>query len=319
MMSQDDKLLRKVDDVLKAEHSILEACRQYLETLQPTIRAISDDVQADRFSRNLIYRCMAKRAEENLGIIIATAYTSNSFVGPLTLRPLCEDLIYGCWLALIPSHDADRFVKLSAMDAMLKSLRAQTNFLPRAYERFTFLPKEDAERLLGSGAERSEDFIQAQIEIIDAERSRFRSELRTLGTALGWTTVPSTRSMAEKCQLEEIYEFFYHGASKAVHSDLHRMSQMMSHSTEGNFHISSQRMTEYYSAFSLAYGMWLTEEIFERVIGPEFPDECSLIDDQAHSVWLSMVLTGLSRNRALPPLVTPSEEMSFLLSLRDDD
>jgi Family of unknown function (DUF5677) len=311
-MDQDAELHRKVDVALKANHRFLEACRQYLETVRPAISAISDNIQVDSVSSKLIYRCMAKRAEESLRLIIATAHTSHSFAGPLALRPLCEDLIYGCWLRSFPSRDADGIVKLSAMDDMLKSLRAQTKFLPRAYDKYTLLPIEEIDRLIGPEAIRSEEFVRAQIEVIDAERTRFRDDIRTLGSGLGWVKVPSIRSMAEQCQLEEIYEFFYHGTSKAVHSDLHRMTQMVGRSAGGNLSISSQNMSEYYSIFSLAYGMWLTEELLSRVISPEFPEEYSLIDDQAHGAWLAMVLTGLSRNRALPPLVTPLEEMSFL-------
>jgi Family of unknown function (DUF5677) len=317
MLFMDKSLARKVKRVLRAENRYLEACRQYLETLRPAVRAISENVQDDKLTRQLIYRCIAKRAEENFSTVTSTVETTHAFMGPLVLRPLCEDLIYGCWLARLPTSVADSFVELSAMDDMLKSLRAQTNFMPRAYAKYTFWSPSDVERFLGPEAERSEEFIGEQNAIIDIERNRVRSDLKAMGARLGWARgkVPSIYSMAKECNLEEIYELFYHGTSKAVHSDLHHMTQMVGRSSTGALNISSQRTKGHYSLFSLTYGMWLTEELFTRVIGPAFEYECSLIDDQARGVWLALVLTGLSRNRALPPLVTAAEEMGFLRSL----
>ena len=90
--------------------------------------------------------------------------------------------------------------------------------------------------------------------------------------------------MAEQCELEEVYEFFYHGTSKAVHSDIHRMIQMVSFSSEEKLNISSQGMAGYHSVFSLAYGLWLIEELFQRIIQPEFSDAFSLIDSKYSEV-----------------------------------
>jgi hypothetical protein len=47
-------------------------------------------------------------------------------------------------------------------------------------------------------------------------------------------------------------------------------------------------------------------EMLTRLIGPEFSDEYTLIDD-AESICLAMMLAGLARNEALPPLVTQEE------------
>jgi Family of unknown function (DUF5677) len=207
---------------------------------------------------------------------------------------------------------------LDATDNMLKSLRAQVKFLPAAYERFSFLPPEDTERLIGMSTNKIDEFTADQSAIIDEERQRIRGELRTLASRLGWPggKIPSIYSMANQCQLEEIYEFFYHGSSKAVHSDLHHMAQMVLRSRDGTVTISSRGMASSSSLFALTYGMWITEEIFTRIVQREFPQECSLIDSDARNVWLAVVLTGLARNRAFPRLVSTSEEFDFLKFLR---
>lgn len=321
MAPMNDPLKNEVDHVLGAKNTIIEACKKYLDTLRPTINAICDDVKDVQFSRQLIYRCITKRAEESFGAIINMAETSDSFIGPLALRPMCEDLIYGCWLATLPPSDADMFTVLDAKDNMLKSLHAQVNFLPRAYERFSKLPREDMKKFIGMSADEVGEFTANQSTIIDAERQKIRTELRALGSKLGWPggRMPSTYSMANRCQLEEIYSFFYHGSSKAVHSDLHHMSQMVLRSSEDGFAISSKGMAPSSSLFALTYGIWITDEIFGRIVEREFPHEHSLIDMDARSVWLALVLVGLARNRAFPRLVSMDEEFGFLKSLDSQD
>jgi hypothetical protein len=305
MISEDDGFIRRVNEVLDGENSILEACREYLDTLRPAIDAICDNVQDINLSKRLIYRCIAKRVEENFGMVIVIAETSEPFMATLALRPLCEDLIYGCWLATLPASEADEFVGLTTKGAMLESLRAQANFLPRAYANMAFLPEEDIERLTGVSKNKIADFMDGQNLVIDTERQWVKEKLKALGTGLGWSKgrMPTVYAMASQCQMEDVYGFFYHGSSKAVHSDLHRMSQMVSGSPGGAFTISSRSMARSHSLFALTYGIWLTEGIFNRVIHREFADECLLIDDRARSVWLAMVLAGLARNRAFPRLV----------------
>jgi len=115
--------------------------------------------------------------------------------------------------------------------------------------------------------------------------------------------------MARQCGLIEIYDFFYHGTSKSVHSNVHHMLRMAWGNPGRKFRISSKVLAPHHRTFSLAYGAYLTEELFTRIVVPQFPDECSLIDDKARSIWIAGVIMILVRNKALPPLVTKEELM----------
>jgi hypothetical protein len=305
-VSDDEALWQKVDDALNSDDTVLEACRNYIETLSPAIDAICNGINVSRVGRNLIYRCIAKRMQENVGAIIAFAESDYSSMSPMPLRPLCEDLIYGCWLRGLPAEDVDSFVEMSIWTDILKGMGVQSRFLPRAYKTYTLLPNEAQSASDPVGAKPDEPERDA---IFETAHLSYRQQLKILGKKLGWNNgrTPSIYEMAKSCDLIEIYEFFYHGASKSVHSDMHTMGRMVWGTPGGSFNISSQNFANYYRLFALAYSVWLAEELFERLIAPEFSKECLLIDGQAHSVWLAMVLTGLARNKAFPPLVTKEE------------
>lgn len=290
----ESELSRQVQEALDCEDTILQACRRYLETIAPAIAAICDQVTFDGFKRELVYRCIAKRTQENFAMTVATAITDFSSMSTMPLRPLCEDLIYGCWLRTLPEGLADKVVELSMLADISKSIDAQNSFLTSAYSEL------DASGPRFTPPAGNFDVIRMMND---------RQALRDVGLQLGWPRgrQPNIREMARACSLSEIYDFFYHGTSKAVHSNLHNMARMVWGDPNTYYTISSRNFERYYTRFALTYGMWLTEEIFNYVIGPEFPVESGLIDDEARTVWLAMVLAGLARNRTLPPLVTKQE------------
>ena len=191
------------------------------------------------------------------------------------------------------------------MNDILTGIGVQNRFLPRAYATLRQLsgdtqtgnPPADAH----SAGNRLDGYERG--------RRSYRNQLRVIGDRLGWKNgrIPSVYEMARICGMTDIYEFFYHGASKAVHSNLHNMGRMVWGTPGGSFSITSHNFAPYFRGFALTYSVWLAEEMLIRLIEPEFSDECALIDDVEKSIWLAMILTGLARNEALPPLVTREE------------
>ncbi len=294
----ESQISRQIQEALDSEDTVLDACRRYLGVISPTVAAICDNVKFENINRELIYRCITKRTQENLATIIAIAITDFSYMSTMPLRPLCEDLIYGCWLRTLPTGDADKLVELTAMADISKSIDAQDKFLTSAYVALDSSQDKSGPRFISPGG--NFDVIK----MMNDKRG-----LKALGMRLGLPRgrQPSIYDMAKACDLAEIYEFFYHGASKAVHSNLHNMARMVWGNPGSTYKISSRNFEQYYSSFALIYGVWLTEEMLNHLIGPEFPAEFALMDDEAHSVWLAMVLAPLVRNKALPLLVTEQE------------
>lgn len=294
----DSELSRQIQEALDSEDSILSACRHYLETISPTVAAICDEVGFDGFKRELIYRCIVRRTQENFAMIVSTAVTDFSYMSTMPLRPLCEDLIYSCWLRTLPEGEADKVVEWSMTADISKSIDAQNEFLTSAYADLDISKDGSGPRFTPPAG--NFDVIRMMSD---------KEGLKNLGLRLGWPKgrQPSIRDMASACGLSGIYEFFYHGASKAVHSNLHNMARMVWGSPETFYSISSRNFEKYYAGFGLVYGMWLTEEIINRLVQPEFPAEFDLMHDEARSIWLAMVLRGLARNEALPQLVTKQE------------
>lgn len=301
----------EVQQVLDSGNVVLESARRLLLGLAPAVDAVCDRVEMKIPNRRLIYRCITKRAQENLAMIIARAESAQPYMSTMPLRPLCEDLIYGAWLRTLSAEDADEFVALSVMADMLKSIGAQNRFLPKAYEIFGRLADDDNAPGTGRSAGPAD---QGRLgDLSETRRLHYMSELRQLGRKLGWPKgkQPSIKDMAKKCDLSDVYDFIYHGSSKAVHASPHNMLRMVwGDSPAAYFTVNSHNFERYYVRFSLTYSVWLVTEIFSRIVEPEFPEEFELVDDVAHSVWLALVLAGLARNRALPPLVT-AEEMRW--------
>jgi hypothetical protein len=307
MAENNDALKRQVDQALHGENAILESCRRFLEVISPTVDAICEQVEIQPPNRSLVSRCIIKRAQENLEMIIFTAESAQPYMGTMPLRPLCEDLIYGTWLRSLPEEDADKFIMLSTIDDILKSVSAQNSFLPQAYADLGALPDG------GTPLPRLPN-IKPVVVAANAGGNEqglaHKRELKALGLKLGWPKgkPPSIYAMSRQAGLGDLYDFFYHGSSKAVHSSLHNMARMVwTKKGMKGYTISSHNFEGYYRVFSLAYGLWLVSEIIERIAMVEFPEESRLIDKQAYSVWLAMPLVGLARNGDLPPLVTVEE------------
>ncbi len=308
MTSKEDKLRAEIDQVLQSENAILESCRKFSTTISPAVDAISIDVEIPFPGRQMILRCIIKRVQENLGMIINTAESKNPHMSTMILRPLSEDLIYGTWLRTLPEDAANRLVTLSMLADVTKSIIAQTKFLPKAYARLGPLPD-------GTMGQTLTNIMEAGGFGLDSSQSETRlnhvkEELKELGLELGWPRgkMPSVYDMANQTDLSEIYEFFYHGSSKAVHSNLHNMSRMVWGNPKTHiFTIDSHHFENYFVGYALTYGIWLASETMERIAKHEFPGEFQLIDEEAYSVWLALVLAGLARNGKLPPLVTREE------------
>jgi hypothetical protein len=308
MTSEEDKLRTEIDQVLQSENVIKESCRKFSTAISPAVNAISINVEISFPGRQMILRCIIKRLKENLEMIIDATESKNPHMSTMILRPLSEDLIYGTWLRTLPEDAANKLVTLSMQADITKNIIAQTKFLPKAYARLGPLPD-------GTMGQTLTNIMEAGGFGLDPGQSetrldRIKEELKKLGVELGWPKgkIPSVYDMANQTDLSEIYEFFYHGSSKAVHANLHNMSRMVWGNPKTHiFTIDSHHFENYFVNYALTYGIWLASETMERIAKHEFPEEFRLIDEEACSVWLALVLAGLARNGKLPPLVTREE------------
>src|SRR5262249_48666112 len=121
-------------------NAIFEAFRNFIDVVSPAVDAICRNVEIQPPNRQLIYRCIIRRTQENLQMISFTAESDYAYMGTMPLRPLCEDLIYGAWLRTLPKADADQLILLCTTDDILSSMDAQDRFLPEAYTKFGQAP-----------------------------------------------------------------------------------------------------------------------------------------------------------------------------------
>jgi hypothetical protein len=224
--------------------------------------------------------------------------------------PLCEDLIYGSWLRTLPQDEADELVALSTLDDIFKSVGAQNKFLPKAYDMLGRLPDGTIPSFALPDLAPSK---YLQMDPISPPNFCTSRSSRHLGSdwagrredRLAFTIWRSSLTLARRTS------FSITAARKPVHTNLHNMGRMVwGNPKSGEYTISSRHFSGYYRLFSLTYGVWLASEIINRIAVSEFPVQCELINETAYSVWLAIVIAGLARNGALPPLVT-SEELRW--------
>jgi hypothetical protein len=309
MADQDLEMTNRINQILGGGNVTAEACRCFLDVIKPAVHALCDNVDIQAPNRNLALRCITKRTQENLAMIVATADSEHPHMTTMPLRPLCEDLIFGAWLRTFPAQDADEYIALTVLDDILKCIEAQDRFLPGAYEEYGRLP-DGTLPSVELPAMRAVQFPAA--EPGGHPQTVHGRMLKDLGRRLGWPRgrVPSIHDMAEQCDLADVYDFFYRGSSKAVHANPHNMMRMVwGHQ---KYTISSGNFDHYYREFGLTYGILLAAELMLKVVWPEFPEQFALVNDDAFNAWLALVVAGRARNGELPPLVTTDELRSPL-------
>jgi hypothetical protein len=294
-MPDRPEFLNDVDRVLATGNfkAILRtSAENVLNLTAPAIDRISS-VEFPVLSVDLTLRCIAKRAQESLSTIISLVDLARGYSAVALLRPLCEDLIFGGWLLTLPRDAADEYVRVRAIEEITRAQIAQMKFFPEAQQRF---------------GEKGEPVDASEVARLEARLAEVRAQLKDFGVKLGWgsRTGPTVRQMAELTNATDTYEFFYLGASRAVHSSLHQMARMVWGNFEtGKFSISSANFEEYHSQFALTYGVWLVARIMsllERAI----PGTLEPIDDQAYSAWLALAIIP-AVGEDVPPLVTSQE------------
>jgi Family of unknown function (DUF5677) len=294
-MSDRPEFLNDVDRVLATgnfNEILRTSAKNILKLITPVIDGISS-VEFPVLSVDLSLRCIGKRAEESLSTIISLVDLARGYSAVALLRPLCEDLIFGGWLLTLPRDAADEYVRTRATEEITRAQIAQMKFFP------------EARRVFG---EKGKPVDASEVARIEARLAAVRARLKDFGVKLGWgsRTGPTVRDMAELTNTTDAYDFFYLGASRAVHSSLHQMERMVWGNFEtGEFSISSANFEKYHSQFALTYAIWLVARVMsllERAI----PGALEPMDDQAYSVWLALAIIP-AVGQDVPPLVTSQE------------
>jgi Family of unknown function (DUF5677) len=294
-MSERPEFLNEVDRVLasgNANEVLITSAKNILGLIAPTIETISN-VAFPMISVDLALRCIGKRAHEALSTIVNLVDLTQGYSAVALLRPLCEDVIFGGWLLTLPRETADEYVRTRAMEEITRAKIAQMKFFPEARQSFG-----------REGKPVDEIEISRLVETLSAVRNR----LKELGVQLGWgsRTGPTIRQMAELTNDLDVYEFFYLGASRAVHSSLHQMIRMVwGNYATGEFSISSANFEEYHSRFVLTYSIWLVARVME-LLDKAFPGILEPMDHDAYSVWLALAIVPAIEQEA-PPIVTWQE------------
>jgi hypothetical protein len=139
-----------------------------------------------------------------------------------------------------------------------------------------------------------------------------KHKLKELGKTLGWVQrakdrpLPSVRYMAKITDSLDVYDFFYHAASSAVHANLHNLFRMVWGNRETGLHtITNRNFDTYYRKFALVFGSRIAVQVMLEVI-EQFPNEWPKEEDDAYNIWLAFLIEPAVRY-CFPPIVTDQE------------
>ncbi|MCB0782336.1 MAG: hypothetical protein KDC03_22845, partial [Flavobacteriales bacterium] len=156
-----------------------------------------------------------------------------------TLRGICEDVIVLSYLNEVPNRNRDKLLYGMLKLGISSNLTGQAAF---------FSKNRPQQPVLHPGR--------------DANTRMKREALQAEWEMLGWTlgrrqSSPSTRDIAQRSGLVEVYDFFYRFACDIVHFNPGVLLRFGWGDDDRSFRYSANNYNIYYQSFALVYGAYL--------------------------------------------------------------
>jgi hypothetical protein len=308
---QREATLEEASELIKqgdADHLYHVVAQRLLAISQTYTDVICADISLQpgslAFTRDLVLRCIARKAHQRLSSLINMTSIGDSASSLSLLRPTSEELIFARFLLTLPGKAADEYVYHKTMLELAHSLKAQSAFFET--ERARWPDRSPAkERLDNAGAAGPPQHV---VDAYVMQEPEHADALKRLGSQFGWKgrETPSVRYMASASDSLTIYEFFYHASSSAVHASLHQLFRMVWGDRALDLHhIGDRHFEQYYRRFSLIYMSWLVAETMNTVrtvFANEWPQQL----DESFNIWLALIMVP-SVMQGAPAIVTARE------------
>ncbi|HEV7567358.1 MAG TPA: DUF5677 domain-containing protein [Microbacteriaceae bacterium] len=224
---------------------LAEAVTDHLAAVQPAIDELSVCTLGASIT-SVVMRASLRRQAESLTAIGRLVASDEGFAAVPLLRPACEELIVGRYLALVSPSQSDAILQACAVKQVAHSLAAQRAMVG-----------DDVIERLGLT-----DYLlrsTSKSEAADENFTRLRVEL-------GWPAfrqapgLPSTKWMARKTGSLDLYEYLFHATSRTVHFSVAELLRRAWYRDDGEITISSSQFERHWAAFALYEGSLLLAE-----------------------------------------------------------
>jgi hypothetical protein len=305
-----EKALAEMSVLLDAGDSdatILTATKRIYEILKTVTDRACEGVSDTACSTAMAIRCIARKTEEAMAVVIDLVERGNAYQATSLLRPMCEELLFARFIRSLPRSDADQYIRLKTMLEIDEGIHAQDAFFTKQQRDFGWPDGSNPETTILARME--EQRISDGI----------KDALKSIGDRLGWgkKPKPSAKEMAERTDSLDVYEFFYHAASSSVHASLHHLLRMAWwDSSTKKLTISNKVMEQHHRMFSLIYGAWIASGVISAVT-EEFPDTWPDEYDDSFGIWLAILMKPAVVQRS-PPIVTKRELLWETIVEADD-
>jgi len=209
-------------------------------SIKPYVKAATRStlIKPDFYKINL-KAALAKTYDFN-SYITGIRSSSHSFYHTAILRGICEDLIVLKALREIPTKDRSDLVMYLQLEECFEAMKTQEKFFEANHPQIV-LGEKYANKY-------SNDELKKALAIYD----KYGFERRKYG--------PTIRSLAQRANLLEVYDFFYSATSKWVHFSPHilmRMGWAPSKDPAETFTFTTKHFSNYYAGFNAVYGTYL--------------------------------------------------------------
>jgi hypothetical protein len=224
---------------------LAEAATDHLTALQPVIDQLSI-CTLDASITSLVMRASLRRQAESLAAIGRLVASDEGFAAVPLLRPACEELIVGRYLASVSPPQADAILQACAAKEVARSLEAQRAMVG-----------DDVMERLGLT-----DYLLRSSSTSTAADENFNR----LRVELGWPVfrqgagLPSTKWMARKTGSLDLYEYLFHATSRTVHFSVAELLRRAWYREDGQITIASSQFERHWAAFALYEGSLLLAE-----------------------------------------------------------
>ncbi len=222
--------------------------------LRPLIDSVSDIKWLPEHGYLILVRtAVLRRQYDALNATIHLIDHDLGYAAVPLLRPACEELIWiGC-LKAIPHDAAERLVQCLTLHETGQSLRVQDAYAG-----------SDVTKSLG---------LSSYLEAARKREPQIQADLKELGERLKWhkrvierSTLPSINFLAKETGNKELYDFLYHATSRFVHFSPVELIRR-AWGKPGEISVRSTHFHDYWSAFSLRWGLRLFMDVLIELSG----------------------------------------------------
>jgi hypothetical protein len=214
------------------------------KSMKPYVKEVAQSTLVNPDFYKIALRAALAKTYDFNSYVTGLTSSSHSFYHTATLRGICEDLIVLKAVKEIPNPDRSDLIKYLQLKETFEAMRTQAKFFQANHPQIVL-----DEEFANTHSDKELDKALAIYDRYGFLRGRYG---------------PTIKSLAQRADLAEVYEFFYAATSKWVHFSPHILMRMgwttktnNEPLTKATYTYTTKHFSEYYAGFNAIYGGYL--------------------------------------------------------------